>query len=70
MMSSVAAARPESGCRGVAHRAQVRGELGFGLLGDLGQDVAHPMEPAPNPQRVVEADLDRVDQPLRAVGGD
>jgi hypothetical protein len=45
-------------------------DLGLGVVGDLGQDVAGTVDQAALPQRARERPLDRADQPGRAIGDD
>jgi hypothetical protein len=42
-------------------------DLGLGVAGDLGQDIAGAVDQAALPQRARERQLDRADQPGRAM---
>jgi len=66
-----------SGCRpgrdevvGVEDRPLGATDLGLGLGGHLGQNIAAAMDQAALPQRAGQGGLDGIDQPGRAVGDD
>ncbi len=56
--------------RRVADGDEMRLHLSPGDVGDLVQDIAHPMDPAADPQALGPRLFDRTYQPRRSVTGD
>src|SRR5680860_1867314 len=70
LMTRSAVARAASSVAASRIAPHVRHDHGGGVLGQLGADVAQPVEPAADPQTLRPDGFERVEKPWSPVSGD